>query len=522
MPSPHLTQPPVRLAEVVASVCLATDLAMGQPLEHGLRRALLAVWLGREIGLSDADLAEVYYVSLLGTVGCAFEGAAMAGYVKDEIAFGEQMAFVDPSRGVQVGAFILRRVGEGEPLLRRARKIAEVARLGPNHPMAIGRDVAVQLGEYLDLGPSIREAVGQCQENWNGSGGPQHLKGEAISLPARLYLLAQDAEVFHRTRGVEAAVEVVRHRSGSEYDPRLTARFCEGAAAFLTGLQTATPWDAVLAAEPAPRRYLAPPQLDEVLRAISNFIDMRSAHTFGHSPAVAALAERAARGLGLTPDEVTAVRQAGLLHDIGRMGVPVAVWDKRAPLSDSEWERMKRHPSLTELVLARSSALGHLGTLAGLHHERLDGSGYRGVSAASLPVTARILAAADAYQTSLEPRPHRDQSTPQAAARALRRLVDEGKLDAEVVGAMLAAPEQEAKSGKAERPAGLSEREVQVLALAVRGLSNREMAERLVVSPKTIGHHVESIYAKIGVSTRVGATLFALQHGLIEQTTQPG
>jgi HD-GYP domain-containing protein (c-di-GMP phosphodiesterase class II) len=519
MPSPHLTPPPVRLAEVVASVCLATDLAMGQPLEHGLRRALLAVWLGREIGLSDAELADVYYVALLGTVGCAVEGAAMAGYVKDDIAFGEQISFLDASRAVQVGAFILRKVGEGEPIFRRARKIGEVARMGPSHPMAIGRDVALQIGDYLDLGATIREAVGQCQENWNGSGGPQHLKGEAISLPARLYLLAQDAEVFHRTGGIEGAVAVVRRRSGSVYDPSLADRFCKGAPAFLTSLQTATPWDAVLAAEPAPRRYLASPQLDDVVRAISNFIDMRSAHTLGHSPAVAGLAERAARGLGLSPDEVTAVRQAGLLHDIGRMGVPVAVWDKRAPLSDAEWERMKRHPSLTELVLARSNALGHLGTLAGLHHERLDGSGYRGVSAASLPVTARILAAADTYQTNLEPRPHRDQATPQDAARALRRLVDEGKLDGEVVSAMLAGPEREATPRKAEKPAGLSEREVEVLALAVRGLSNREMAERLVVSPKTIGHHVESIYAKIGVSTRVGATLFALQHGLLEQTS---
>ena len=179
---------------------------------------------------------------------------------------------------------------------------------------------------------------------------------------------------------------------------------------------------------------------------------------------------------------------------------------------------MRRHPSLTELVLSRSNALGHLGTLAGMHHERLDGSGYRGMSAASLPVAARILAVADCYQTKVEPRPYREAMTPGQAAEDLRSQARTGKMDHEIVESLLAAAGQPSQPAKRELPAGLSEREAEVLSFAVRGLSNRQIAEALVVSPKTVGHHLENIYSKIGVSTRVGATLFALQHGLIDNT----
>ena len=176
---------------------------------------------------------------------------------------------------------------------------------------------------------------------------------------------------------------------------------------------------------------------------------------------------------------------------------------------------MKEHPSLTELVLARSGALGHLGTLAGLHHERLDGSGYRGVSVSFLPVAAQILAAADAYHTKTEPRPYRaalttepPQTTCEARCGSASSTPRSSKPSSPPVVTRQAA--------NSVRPAGLSEREVEVLGLVIRGLSNRQIAEALFVSPKTVDHHIQHIYDKIGVSTRVGATLFALQHGLVE------
>jgi HD-GYP domain-containing protein (c-di-GMP phosphodiesterase class II) len=510
----QLNQARVRLAEVVASLCLATDLATGQPLEHGLRRTLLAVWLGEACGLNEADLHDAYYVALLGAAGCLLDGAALAGFVKDEILLRAQMGTLDPTRHLQVAAFFLRQAGAGDPPLRRLRKVVAL----PVEAQRVCRDVALHVGDLLDLGPAIRDALGHCDEHWSGTG-PLRLKGEQISLAARLFLLAHDAETFNRLGGPEAARSVVQQRAGKLYDPRLAARFGEIGPRLLMRLQSEPCWDAVLAGEPTPVRRLAAHAFDDVAQKVANFVDMRSAYTVGHSPRVAALAEAAACGLGLSTTETTAVRQAGLFHDLGRAGVPVAAWNKRAPLTAPEWERMRRHPSLTELILARSSALGHLGTLAGLHHERLDGSGYRGLSAASLPVTARLLAAADAYQTKREARPHRPALSQAAAAEALQRQADTGQLDADVVTALLAAAGQKRPPKRRDLPAGLSAREVEVLSLAVRGLSNRQMAEALFLSPKTVGHHLERIYDKIGVSTRVGATLFALQHGLVDDTT---
>lgn len=515
------TQPRVRLAEVIASLSLTTDLATGQALEHGLRRALLAVWLGEDLGLSDGELSNVYYVALLGAVGCTIEGAALSAYFKDEIAFGEQLVLVDRTRPIKVATFFFGKIGEGDPPPRRARKVVSAALAGPTESQIICRDVAMQVGEMLDLGPAIREALGQCHEQWDGRfpGGPRRLKGEEISLPARIFILAHDVEIFNRVGGVEAAVAIARQRAGRIYDPELAERFCAAAESHLRRLQSEVIWEAVLAAEPEPVRLLSPQDLDGMTETIANFVDMRSQYTLRHSPRVASLSETAARKLGLSGTEAIAVRQAGLLHDLGRAGVPVVMWNKTVPLTGAEWERMQSHPALTELVLARSRALGPLGTLSGLHHERLDGSGYRGVRASFLPVAARILAVADAYQSKIEPRPHRQALEADEAAQSIRYQGQQGRLDGDVVDAVLEAAGQSLPHRKRQYPADLTEREVEVLQLAVRGLSNREMAETLAVSPKTVGHHIEHIYQKIGVSTRVGATLFALQHGLVEDSS---
>ncbi|HEY3059407.1 MAG TPA: HD domain-containing phosphohydrolase [Chloroflexota bacterium] len=508
----------VRLAELVAALALATDLATGQPLEHGLRRTLLAVWLGQEIGLGQDEMGSAYYVALLGSVGCILDSAAFADFVSDEIAMSEQLMTVDPSRQLSVAAFFLRHIGAGDPPLRRLHKVLSVSR----QSQAVCRDVALHVGGLLDLGPAIKEALGQCDELWDGSGPALGLKGEDIHVAARLFLLCNDIEVFNRIGGSETAIAVVRKRAGKVYDPHIARRFEEVGKRLLTRLQSEPAWDAVLAVEPEPVRFMSQPEFDAVARKIANFVDMRTPVTVGHSAGVASLAEGAARVLGLPDRDVTTQRRAGLLHDLGRAGVPVSVWNKTEPLCEDDWHRIRRHPSLTELVLARSTGLGHLGTLAGLHHEKLDGSGYRGLAAGSLPINASILAVADAYQTKLESRPHRQALTPERASDELSKQATQGKLDRHVVDAILTTAGQQPRPEKRRRnlPAGLSEREAEVLSLTVRGMSNRQIAEALVVSPKTAGHHLENIYAKIGVSSRVGATLFALQHGLTENSAR--
>ena len=367
----------------------------------------------------------------------------------------------------------------------------------------------------------MRDSLEQAFERWDGKGTPGEAKGTGIAVASRLVCLADVVEVFHRAGGVPAAISVARQRSGTQFDPAVVDVFCREAQEVFGDIGSATSWDAVIAAEPVLEVVLSEQELDTALVAIANFADLKSPYTLGHSLAVADLAEEAARARGLPAGESKLIRRAGLLHDLGRLGVSNAIWDKPGDLTPAEQERVRLHPYLTERMLASSPALAPLGAIAVQHHERLDSSGYpRGASGDSLTPAGRLLAAADMYRAKIEPRPHRAEMRPEQAASLLRTEVRAGRLDGDAVEAVLGAAGHPVKRRR-DWPAGLTSREVQVLQLAARGFSNKEIAERLVISRKTAGNHVEHIYAKIGVSNRARASLFAVQHGLISDQ-QPG
>ena len=232
---------------------------------------------------------------------------------------------------------------------------------------------------------------------------------------------------------------------------------------------------------------------------------------------MAELAGAAGGRIGLEEPEVRTLRRAGLVHDLGRLGVSNAVLDKRGPLTGGDWERLRLQPYLTERMLRQSEALAPLAAIAIQHRERLDGSGYpRGLSGVGISQNARILAAADAYQAMREPRPHRPARSADAASAELRAEVRAGRLDSDAVEAVLGAAGHRVPRRR-DGPAGLTQREVEVLRLLARGLSNKEIAERLVISPKTVANHVEHIYSKIDASTRAAAGLFAMRHGLLPE-----
>jgi HD-GYP domain-containing protein (c-di-GMP phosphodiesterase class II) len=274
---------------------------------------------------------------------------------------------------------------------------------------------------------------------------------------------------------------------------------------------------AVMGAEPAPAVTIDHGQLDIALRAVADFADIKSPYLRGHSTGVAELASTAATAAGLSDDIAATVRRAALVHDIGRVGVSNEIWDHPGPLSTDQWERVRLHPYLTERVLRRCSLLEPYADLAGRHHERADGSGYhRGSSGDGLTLAARVLAAADAFHAMTEPRPHRAALDASAAASELAGQVERGVLTSREVDAVLAAAGQDPGPRNVERPAGLTEREVDVLRLIARGHSNKQVGATLGISPKTVGHHVEHIYAKAGVTTRAGATLFAMENDLLE------
>jgi DNA-binding CsgD family transcriptional regulator len=212
-----------------------------------------------------------------------------------------------------------------------------------------------------------------------------------------------------------------------------------------------------------------------------------------------------------------ALRRAGLLHDLGRASVPNGIWDKPGALTDGEWERVRLHPYYSERILGRVQALKHLATLAGMHHERMDGSGYhRGSSHGEIPTSARVLAAADAYQAMTQPRPHRQALAPEQAAAELESMARAGRLDLEAARGVLTAAGHQLKPSRSTWPAGLSDREVEVLRVICRGGTKKQVASLLSISPSTVDHHVRHIYEKAGVQTRAGATLFALEHDLLK------
>jgi HD-GYP domain-containing protein (c-di-GMP phosphodiesterase class II) len=376
---------------------------------------------------------------------------------------------------------------------------------------AMARMLAAQLG----LGEAVESAVGASYEHWDGKGWPGDLRGDAVPIAARIAALAEYVEVAHRVGGVADALQIARRRAGKQFDPAIVAALCDAPHDVLADLEATHTWEAVIGAEPALGVRLSHEQFETALRAIANFIDLKSPYFLGHAQAVADLSQDAGRTLGLPPDEVDTLRRAALLHGFGRLGVSNSILDKPGPLGAGERERVRLQPYLTERMLQQSAALAPMGAIAVQHRERLDGSGYpRAVSGGSISRAARILGAADAYQAMCEPRPHRAAWSAEQAAAQLRAEVRAGRLDGEAVEAVLVAAGHRSVRRR-EGPAGLTAREVDVLRLVARGLSSKEIAARLVIAPKTARNHIEHIYTKIGATSRVAASLFAMEHGLL-------
>lgn len=514
----RVEQPTVRLAELLATLSLGTDLGMGQPMEHVLRQSLIALRLAERLGLDDGERRVVYYVSLLSWVGCHVDAYEQAKWFGDDTALKGEFRQIDSGRPLPRAAFMLRHIGSGRPMLERAK--VGIAFLGDgrraaeemieNHWLATN-EFATQLG----LGPEVSESLYQTFERWDGKGVPAEARQNGISVTARLVNLADVVEVYYRAGGVQAAIAVARERSGTQFDPALVDLFCDEAPALFDQLDSLASWDAVIKAEPALAVVLTDEEFESALEAIADFTDLKSPWTIGHSRGVANLAEAAARLYGLDDGDATLVRRAGLVHDLGRLGVSNAIWDKPETLTAAELERVRLHPYLTERMLASSPGLARLSAVAVQHHERLDGSGYpRGLVGDSLTPPGKILAAADAYHAMTEPRPHRTARSAEDAALELRSGVGRALFDSDAVDAVLRAAGHPVKLRRSW-PGGLTTREVDVLRLLVRGLSNKEIAEQLVISNRTADNHIAHIYTKLGVSNRARASLFAMKHGLM-------
>lgn len=506
------------MAELTIALSLATDLGTGQPIEHGLRTCWLSLATAEALGLDAAMRSCVYYTALLRFVGCtsdASETAVLAG--GDEIAFNAAMAPMLLAQPGESMRYFVHHLAEDLPLHRRVGRLARaMADPGAGSRSLSGHcEVAARLAGRLGMGESVCNAMAHAYERWDGKGYPEGLVGEEVPVAIRVVAVARDVELWSRQAGWPAAADVLSHRRGHAYDPTVVDALLGGGQGWIAEMGDDV-CAAVLDAEPAPILTMEAEALDDALAAVADFADLKSPFFRGRSAGVAALAVDAARAAGMAAADAAALGRTALAHDVGRVGVPSGIWDRAGPLSAEQWERVRLHPYLSERVLHRSAVLAPFAEVAARHHERVDGSGYhRGASGDQLALSARLLGAADAYHAMGEDRPHRPARSPADTAAQLLDEVDAGRFGRVEVDAVLEAAGQASRPARVARPAGLTEREVDVLRLIARGHANKDVAATLGISPKTVGHHIEHVYAKSGVTTRAGATLFAMEHGLL-------
>jgi len=507
----------VRSGELFAALSLATDLGTAQAAEHGLRTCLLALELAELASLDAQQLEDAYYLGLLHSIGCTADAPVTARAFGDDRAHKAAYTLIDAGRPPEVVSYLWRNVYPAAPTPQRLRAFVGALAAGPRFARVNLRshcEVGERLGHRLRLPERSCEGLWFVFERWDGKGMPVGAAGEEIPMAARILHAARDASAFATAGGAEMVCAMAQRAAGSSLDPRFAGLLREHAPALLGRVNAVDAWEQVVAAEPRPKLF-GGEDLDQACQVIADYADLKSYGTLGHSRAVAEVAEAAGWRLGLTPEAIGDLRRAAWLHDMGRVGVSAAVWEKPGPLTSGEWEQVRLHSYHTERLLARVPALSELARTAASDHERLDGSGYhRGLGAQQLSPLARVLAAADAWCAMTEPRAYRPARTPSDAARELREQADAGKLAGEAVDAVLAAVGERARP-RPEPPAGLTAREVEVLRLLARGLTNKQAAEQLGISPKTVGRHVESIYSKIGASTRGAAALFAVEHDLL-------
>jgi HD-GYP domain-containing protein (c-di-GMP phosphodiesterase class II) len=502
-------------AELLAALSVAIDLGLGQPTEHMLRSALIATRITDRLGLSKDDRDCAYYATLIMWIGCHADSHEYARWFGDDISVRHDSYLVD-WKGWPYQRFLLSNVGRGEPWWQRLKTMSELyvnargqlSQLTHSHCTS-----AALLADRMGLPAGVQTALRFTFERYDGTGQPEGASGDAIPIHTRIGQLADMAEVHHQTYGVDGAIAMARSRRGGQFDPAVVDMFVAHAGEILADVPDL--WDAALREAPDRHLPLDDDSLDALLVVLGDFVDLKCPFTLGHSRATARLAADAAVTVGLDADTVALTRRAGHVHDLGRIGVSNQIWSKPGALTAADFERVQLHPYLTVRILRRVPGLEDAARLAGNHHEHVDGSGYpQGLPGSALTMPDRLLAAAVSYQSAVEPRPYRDPLEPAAAAQRLQERVRAGALDPVAADVVLHAAGHGPRRSNS-RPDGLTAREVEVLCLVARGASNKQIAEQLVISEKTARNHIERAYMKIGVSNRIGASMYALRLGLV-------
>ena len=435
----------VSLAEVLAAFSFALDLTEGQPAGHSVRSCWIAMQVGKAIGLDEADLNDLYFAVLLKDLGCSSNAARICElYEADDRAFKQGFKTVGTSLAATLH-FVLTKTARGSTFAHRAAKIGNILVNGVKFAddMILSRCTrGSDIARDLRFSPAVCDGIYHLDEHWDGSGRPDHLRGDAIPLHSRLALLAQIADVFHSHAGPQAAADEVARRAASWLDPELVAAFAKLAASPTFWQALASPFletRLVLLAPPTSAMPVDEAYLDAIAQAFGKVIDAKSHYTAGHSERVSALSRRLAGHLGIPAARHGWLARAAALHDIGKLGVSNAILDKPASLNDSEWIEMRSHAGHTRAILSRIGALSDLADIAAAHHERLDGKGYPlGLTATAIGRDTRIITTCDFYDAMTSDRPYRAAMTHAETLTIMRAEVGKA-LDADCFAALEAA-----------------------------------------------------------------------------------
>jgi HD-GYP domain-containing protein (c-di-GMP phosphodiesterase class II) len=404
----------IRLAELLSALSHALDLVEGQPAGHCLRCCWIGIHIGREIGLSEGEIWELYYTLLLKDLGCSSNAARICQlYLTDDLTFKRDFKTIDGSLP-QALRFVLAHTGLKAGLAERFRAIVRAFQTAGTTAVELvetrcqrGADIA----RKMRFSEAVAQGIQNLDEHWDGGGLPERLSGPDIPIYSRIALLAQVVDVFHTASGIDAARREAHHRSGTWFDPGVVEAFQRIAERpqFWQTLRSDGLQAALYALEPAQQSTIVDDDyLDDIAAAFAQVVDSKSPFTSGHSERVTVFTDLIAEQMGLPAERRRWLRRAALLHDIGKLGVSNSVLDKPGKLDPDEWAAMQMHATYSETILSRIDAFKDLAFIAAAHHERLDGKGYpRGLMGDQIAFETRIITAADIFDALTADRPYR-------------------------------------------------------------------------------------------------------------------
>jgi HD-GYP domain-containing protein (c-di-GMP phosphodiesterase class II) len=443
----------LRLSEVLAGLSHALDITEGQARGHAQRSCLIGMRLAASLSLDDDARSSLFYALLLKDAGCSANASKVAAlFGADDATVKSSRRLTDTSSRAEGIFHTLRIAAPGAPVLARARRVGAVLRFGTDGARGLVElrcERGAEVVRAIGLGELAARAILDVDEHWDGSGYPDGIAGEQISLAGRVLCLSQTAEVFWEHGGPAAACEIARRRRGSWFDPALADALV--ALEHDTELWASLGAPEVTAVEPPDRVLVADDALlDRVAHAFASVVDAKSPHTAHHSEGVTEIAAALGTLLELDPATRMMLRRAALLHDVGKLGVSSRILDKPGRLGEAEWRTVRLHPRWTMEILTRISAFHDVARVAAAHHERLDGSGYfRGLTARELDVPSRILAVADVAEALSADRPYRGALSPDEVLAIMRH--DAGRaLDPDAFAALEQAL-REWSSGRCHR-----------------------------------------------------------------------